>query len=89
MAQKEGEKEQEREQKKKVKQEKRKGETGEGYSEAEKRKEITRPHAGRYHSNPCKVKKQRKNSIQNLQMLSRLWGKKGGEESPTESPPQK
>jgi hypothetical protein len=45
------------------------------------------PHAGRYPSNPCKVKKQSKNPIQNLQMLSRLWRKKGGEESPTESPP--
>jgi hypothetical protein len=39
VAQKEGEKERGREQKKKVKQEKRKGETGEGYSEAVKRKE--------------------------------------------------
>ncbi len=39
VAQKEGEKEQEMEQKKKGKQEKRKRETGEWYSETEKRKE--------------------------------------------------
>jgi hypothetical protein len=73
VAQKEGEKEREREQKKKENERSERERHGRGTA----KKKNNKASRSRYPSNPCKLKKRSKNSIQNLQMLSRLWGRKG------------